>query len=206
MKKTAFFFACLVFTMGSIACFGWGAIGHELVGDIAKVYVQKPVADSVQKYLGDMSWGKAAVWMDEIRSNSNYDSLKPMHYINIEKDSVYSKTDDPNIINELEFVMNRLKHRSNLSNEEIQESLKILFHLIGDLHQPLHVGYGIDKGGNSVEVGYVDKMTNLHRVWDSEIIEHHKTFQHDIVEMSKSLTAKQIKELQKINFVSWMNQ
>ena len=47
-----------------------------------------------------------------------------------------------------------------------------LFHLIGDLHQPLHVGFGEDKGGNTFEVQFNDKGSNLHKVWDSEIIEY----------------------------------
>ncbi len=44
-------------------------------------------------------------------------------------------------------------------------------HLIGDLHQPLHIGYADDKGGNDYQVAYKGKGTNLHKVWDSEIIE-----------------------------------
>src|SRR6185295_18227430 len=69
-----------------------------------------------------------------------------------------------------------------------------------------HVGYGIDRGGNSVDVGYIDKMTNLHKVWDTEIIERDKTFKHDLVEMSKTLTGKQIKELQQTGVIVWMQE
>ncbi len=206
MKKTALIVVCFSLVFKSISCFAWGSFGHELVGDIAKVYVNKSVADSVQKYLGDITWGKAAVWMDEIRANGSYDYMKPMHYINVEKDSVYVKTDAPNIINELEIVMNKLKDRSKLSKEEINESLKILFHLIGDLHMPLHVGYGADKGGNTIEVGYIDKLTNLHRAWDTDMIEHQKTFKHELVAMSKTLTSQQIRDTQKADVIAWMNE
>ena len=204
MKKTLLLMVYLLFI--TITCNAWGSLGHQLIGDIAKIYINKSVSDSVEKYLGDMNWGKAAIWMDEIRSDGRYDYLKPMHYINVEKDSMYHKTDEPNIVNELELVMNKLKNRSNHSKEETAESLKILFHLIGDLEMPLHVGYGVDRGGNSIEVGYIDHMTNLHKVWDTELIEHYPSFKHELVLLSKTLTSAQIKDIENINVLKWMDE
>ena len=52
--------------------------------------------------------------------------------------------------------------------------LKFLVHLIGDLHQPLHVGNGTDRGGNDYKVTWFGEETNLHRVWDSHLIELQK--------------------------------
>jgi len=43
---------------------------------------------------------------------------------------------------------------------------------MGDLHQPLHVGYGSDKGGNSAQVHFGSKGTNLHGLYDYGIIEY----------------------------------
>ena len=53
----------------------------------------------------------------------------------------------------------------------IQFNLKFLIHLIGDLHQPLHVGRLEDRGGNSVKVKWFGASSNLHRVWDEGLIE-----------------------------------
>ena len=44
-------------------------------------------------------------------------------------------------------------------------------HIIGDLHQPLHVGNGKDRGGNDVKLEFFWEMSNLHRVWDSGLID-----------------------------------
>src|ERR1043166_2710223 len=115
MKKIiaiCFYFA---FSFYSISCIAWGAYGHKLVGDIAKVYVNKSASHSVQKYLGDMNWADASVWMDEIRSNHFYDYLKPMHYINVEEGKSYVKSNEDNIINELEKVIQELKNRDRKS-------------------------------------------------------------------------------------------
>jgi len=47
-----------------------------------------------------------------------------------------------------------------------------LVHLVGDLHQPLHVGNGKDRGGNNIKVKWFGEDTNLHEVWDEKLIEH----------------------------------
>ena len=74
----------------------------------------------------------------------------------------------------------------------------VLFHLCGDLLQPLHVGYGSDKGGNTYQVNYNGKGTNLHSVWDSRIIES-----QDV-----TLTSLQggSKPKVKVDFMEWMSE
>jgi hypothetical protein len=61
----------------------------------------------------------------------------------------------------------------NCASTEKQQALKFLVHLIADLHQPLHVGDTNSKGGNLIQVRFFNSGSNLHRIWDSEIIEHH---------------------------------
>ena len=77
---------------------------------------------------------------------------------------------------------------------------------MGDLHQPLHVGYGIDKGGNTIDVDFLGETTNLHRVWDSQIIEHSKNFKSELIDMSKHLTNSEIHNQQKVDVLAWMNE
>ena len=56
--------------------------------------------------------------------------------------------------------------------EERRVALRFVVDLVGDLHQPLHVGENHDKGGNDLQVRWFDRGSNLHRVWDSGIIDH----------------------------------
>ena len=48
--------------------------------------------------------------------------------------------------------------------------MKILVHLVGDLHQPMHMGHLSDLGGNNTKVKFFDRDTNLHAVWDGSIM------------------------------------
>jgi len=183
----------------------WGADGHKIVASIAKTILNKEIADSVQFYLEEISFEGASVWMDEVRSNPKYDYLKPKHYINIEKDKTYVKVETDNIVNELESVLSQLQNRKNISKAETKMALLILFHLAGDLHQPLHVGYADDKGGNTIKVTFNDKNSNLHRVWDSEIIEHEKINLAVCLEQYSKYSKNEIKKLNQVNFVEWTN-
>ena len=58
--------------------------------------------------------------------------------------------------------------------EEKRLALRFIVHIIGDLHQPLHAGDGSDRGGNDVKVNFFWQNSNLHRVWDSQMLEQRK--------------------------------
>jgi hypothetical protein len=47
-----------------------------------------------------------------------------------------------------------------------------LIHFVGDVHQPLHVGWTSDRGGNTIKCTFFGRSTELHAVWDSGIIYH----------------------------------
>ncbi|KAL7243844.1 hypothetical protein ACSBR1_016129 [Camellia fascicularis] len=55
--------------------------------------------------------------------------------------------------------------------DNLTEALMFLSHFIGDVHQPLHVGFLGDEGGNTITIRWYKRKTNLHHVWDTMIIE-----------------------------------
>lgn len=59
-----------------------------------------------------------------------------------------------------------------LSPQSHYEALKFLLHFLGDIHQPLHTE-AEDRGGNEIHVLFNKKHTNLHSIWDNEILEAH---------------------------------
>jgi hypothetical protein len=100
--------------------------------------------------------------------------------------------------------MNELKDKNKLTPDQINMDLKLLFHLIGDLHQPLHCGYRNDKGGNSVDVEFNFQTTNLHSTWDTRIIEYKLTdVQKGVLEICKKLTPADKTKYQNIDVVNW---
>ena len=76
----------------------------------------------------------------------------------------------------------------NSSKVDKSFHLKYLVHLVGDVHQPLHTGRYEDKGGNDIKLKFFGKPTNLHKVWDSDMI---NDYNMSYTELAESLTILQ---------------
>ena len=149
----------------------WGPEGHTIVARLALQIVREDVKQNVLNYLNGMPIDTAANWMDIMKSNADYDFMRPWHYVDFAKGSAYKQNNDENILNRLQITYNELLHKSTLCDAQIKTDLLVLLHLMGDLHMPLHTGYDDDLGGNKVMVQYDTMKThNLHRFWDEDII------------------------------------
>ena len=58
-----------------------------------------------------------------------------------------------------------------LSAEKEAEALKMLIHLVGDMHCPMHSGHRSDRGGNTIPVTFFGRPANLHSIWDTSLPE-----------------------------------
>jgi hypothetical protein len=156
--------------------FGWGATGHRATGLIAERYLTNKAKKRVQQILGGESLAMVSTWMDEIRSDSTYNYTTDWHWTTIPDGGRYEDVEsnpDGKIIVMIEKMAKELK-TGKLTSKQQQEYLKMLVHLVGDIHQPLHVGNPGDRGGNDVKVKWFRNDSNLHRVWDSEMIDDTK--------------------------------
>ena len=186
--------------------YAWGKKGHGIVAEVAFSLLDSNIKDSVKKYLDTMSIEYASIWMDEMRSDPKYNYMKTWHYVDFEKGQQYTETKEDNIINALNKAIDNLEHRDALSNEAIKTNLLIVFHMVGDLHMPLHVGYAEDKGGNTIQVKYINNQTNLHRVWDTEIIESENITTNDCLAKLNMFSKTEIEGFEKINVENWINE
>lgn len=198
----------LITSLTSSAKTNWGKNGHRAVGDIAAHYLHKDAKETVKRILGNESLAIASTWMDEIRANPKYDYTHDWHWVTIPGGLSYEQTEkNPNgdIIHAIQTIITDLK-KGNLSAKEEEEKLKMLIHLVGDIHMPLHVGTGKDRGGNDTKVKWFWKSSNLHRVWDSGMIDE---YQLSYTELSASInhpTQKQIKKWQNSGVPDWANE
>lgn len=200
----------IIFFLLKISSFSyaWGKIGHNIIAEITKQCLKQSIQDSVQKYLGTMTWESASTWMDDIKSNSEYDYMKTWHYINIEKGKTYDTTasDSNNIVYQLQKAILKLRNKSKLSSDEITLNLKILFHLIGDLYQPLHVGYASDRGGNNIKVTFNGQSKNLHQIWDRDIIEYKNITYENELKLYTKLSSDSISKIKNTSVTDWLTQ
>jgi hypothetical protein len=154
------------------AYFWWGQIGHRATGLIAQNLLSPEAQREIERVLEGNSLAEVSTWMDEVRSDPSFDYMGPWHYVTIPPSKTYEtaeKAEGGDVLWALDKVVGELK-AGGLSPEHEAINLKVLVHLIGDLHQPLHVGNGTDRGGNDVRLEWFGERSNLHRVWDSEMI------------------------------------
>lgn len=150
----------------------WGRVGHSITGAIADAHLTDTARAEVERVLGDLSIAEATLWMDQVRPTDAYRHTADWHWVTVPDDSTYAdahKNPNGDIIAVLERTIAALK-TDTLSAAEEREALKMVLHLVGDIHQPLHVGTGEDRGGNDVAVTYLGRETNLHRLWDTDLL------------------------------------
>ncbi|MCC5918656.1 MAG: S1/P1 nuclease [Cryomorphaceae bacterium] len=166
----------LLFVLIHQTAFPWGATGHRVTGEIAEMYLSRKAKKNLKKLFGQENLAVASTWMDEIKSAPGTRHLSPWHYVSIPDSLDYERSEknpDGDVIWAIETIIDSIK--GNVLPDSVERDLvRMLVHLIGDIHQPLHVGRAEDKGGNSVRVKWFGKASNLHRVWDSDMIEGHK--------------------------------
>lgn len=168
-QKLLYSFALI--TLFPLRLLAWGHAGHAMVAELAMSMLSDATRVKIERVLGGMSAADAGNWMDEVQSDPKYKHTAPWHYTNIEPGGTYKPAPNGDIITALNKAYIELQHPEKLTPEQVKFDVLVLFHLCGDLMQPLHVGYGSDKGGNTSQVNYNGKGTNLHHIWDSEIIE-----------------------------------
>jgi len=183
----------------------WGPTGHRTVGNIAENHLSKKAKKQINELLGGSSLAFVSTFGDEIKSDKKYNKFYSWHFVNFPFDTKYedsNKNKDGDIVSGINFCIEILKNK-NASREDKVFYLKFLVHLIGDLHQPLHVGRAEDKGGNDIKVKWHFKKSNLHRVWDSEMIESWNMSYTELADNAKNLSKEQIKSIQNGSILDW---
>ncbi|PRY04599.1 S1/P1 nuclease [Pontibacter ummariensis] len=188
--------------------FAWGQNGHRAVGLVAEQHLSKKAKREIAKILEGNSLAEVSVWMDDIRSDNAYDHTHDWHWVTIPGGMKYEQTEkNPNgdVIAKIEEAISALE-AGNLPKEQQQEYLKYLVHMVGDLHQPLHVGTGDDMGGNAVKVEWFGKPSNLHSVWDSGMIDGKNLSYTELTEFLGKPSKEQVKQLQSTSVRDWAHE
>ncbi|MBA2746931.1 MAG: S1/P1 nuclease [Flavisolibacter sp.] len=190
--------------------FAWGMYGHRIVGEIAESYLSKKAKKEIRKILGNESLAMASNWADFIKSDTSYRYLDTWHYVNFKKglncadfSAVLSVDTSVNAYTKINFLAGELK-RQTLTNETKQMYLRLLIHFVGDIHQPLHVSPEGTTGGNDIKVTWFSQASNLHRVWDSHLVEYQQLSYTEHVKAINHTTRAQRDLLQNQPLCEWL--
>lgn len=173
--------------------FAWGRAGHRLVALVATDHLTPVAAENVHALLGRDSMADVASFGDDYRSE--HPESAPWHFVDIpmgektylrERDcpaTMVGNTPDPTakwrdcVVDRIGYFVAVLKApETTVAGREF--ALKMLIHLVGDVHQPMHA-VGDARGGNSNAVMLFGSKQcgergtcNLHSAWDEGLLEH----------------------------------
>lgn len=128
----------------------WGSEGHQVIAIIAQAQLTPRAKAEVDRLLAiepGETFASISTWADEHRNPAT----APWHYINFPRgDCVYNERRD---CPDGRCVVVAIKRQvevlgSSAKDEKKLTALKYLVHFVGDVHQPLHVGFQDDRGGN----------------------------------------------------------
>ncbi len=159
----------------------WWQSGHEAICDFALRSVTPKVRADIESLL-DEPFPEACGWADEVRPDRPETS--PWHYINstpkLTSFEHHPRPTKGDILTAIELQSDRLKHSNDSAIRA--EALRWLGHLVGDLHQPMHVAFEEDWGGNRYrlalppalqeQLGEERSTVNMHAIWDGLILRH----------------------------------
>lgn len=165
--------AAPLFTLLSLSAYGWGQKGHDTVAYIAECHLSDEAKARAEQLLDGKSIVYYANWLDNASHTPEYAYSKTWHYKNIDADETFwnaRKNPKGDVVTALDEQILILADTTK-SKDERALALKIVTHLAGDIHQPMHLGHASDLGGNKWVVKYFNSPKNLHSAWDSSILE-----------------------------------
>lgn len=186
----------------------WGKNGHRATGKIAEKHLTKKTKKCIDKLLNGQSLAFVSTFADEIKSDRNFNKYYSWHYVNMDLDQTYEESEknpQGDLVTGIDKCISVLNDKSKSEEDKIFH-LKMLVHFIGDLHQPMHIGRKEDKGGNSIQVQWFGRGSNLHRVWDENMIDDFKMSYTDLADNARDLSKKQIEAIEKGSVIDWVNE
>jgi hypothetical protein len=160
--------------LGVFQASAWGPKGHDIVAYIAEQHLSRRAVRNIEAVLGDRTMVSVANWMDNASHTEEYAHTKTWHYVNVDpSEQSYNnsaKAQSGDAVTAINTIIANIASGTLTAEQECAE-LMMLIHLMGDIHCPMHAGRKSDRGGNGVAVRYFGKNTNLHSVWDSDIVE-----------------------------------
>ena len=165
--------ACACALFSSLSAGAWGQKGHDVTAYIAEQHLTPAARAVVDSLLEGKSMVYWANWLDNASHTPDYAYTKTWHYKNIDAGERYEEAQANPSGDAVTAIKSRLEVLADpdATFEDKQLALKILVHVVGDLHQPMHMGHATDLGGNRTKVKFHGRDANLHSVWDSSIPE-----------------------------------
>jgi hypothetical protein len=185
---------CLLLTLHVPPLWSWGPLGHRIIARIAEREAGSKALSRLNFYLGkDVAIEDAALWANDVQIERP--ETARWHFIHIPPSAMELDLDqqcpDGQCITAKVREFEGIARLGIRDRAEIEEAVKLLLHLAGDLHQPLHAGYAEDQGGRTIPVVLDGRTMSLFDAWDSALVERLGTDDAIAERLAQNITSEQ---------------
>lgn len=182
LRRRSLVFAAILLAVAP-ATHAWGPLGHRVVAELAQRHLGSAASAELERLLAvehTAQLADIANWPDQLQNDPAQAALwqqtRKLHYVNFRGGPGCNYV-PPRDCRDGACIVAGLARYVAILGDKAQsdaarlEALKFVVHFAGDIHQPLHAGYRDDLGGNRYQVQFEGKGSNLHRVWDSGMLQ-----------------------------------
>lgn len=170
--------ACLLGALPMRPAAAWGHLGHRVIVELATRRLDATTQQRITELLaldGKSELHDVANWADDVREGEAFRWTVPLHYINFHRgqcvlDEDAFCADGMCVSGAVRRFAGQLDDPAGTPAQRL-EALSFLIHFVADAHQPLHAGWFDDKGGNTYQVRWQGKGSNLHSIWDYDLLQ-----------------------------------
>lgn len=175
----------------SLQSWGFGRIGHDAVAYIAECNLTPVAKAEINKYLEGKSLVYYASFLDKVRLTPEYKYTSVWHGASVDADGKHKIWKNKHLA--YIGINHEMEHMENgkyleLPDSVVTSSIKILLHIVGDMHCCGHTVFEDLSQNRSFTIG--NKKYQWHKFWDGGIFEighrwHFKDYQEQLDRCSK---------------------
>jgi len=192
--------------------FAWGTTGHRVIAEIADKNIKSKTCKKIDKLLDGYPMAYWANWADFIKSDTTdvFKHTHVWHFVNapggLDKQAYIDfikSTPQENVYSEIPKLEAIIMNKQSTEDQK-RIALYFLIHLVGDAHQPMHMGREEDLGGNKISVTWFRSPTNIHSVWDTRIVENENYSYTEYADILNSISKEKKQAMQAGTLEDWM--
>lgn len=208
MRLLAVFLFAVIAAARPAPAHAWGWDGHRIVCALAWDELTPPLRAKVEGLLeakGRDAFAESCLWADDVIRWRK--ETATWHYLNVPQG--VAKVDlardcaEPNSC----AVEQIARHAARLKRPWARDDLMFTAHFVGDIHQPLHISYASDRGGNEIKGTFEGLDTNMHALWDYNMLDStHKTWVEIAADLHGRITDDQRRQWAAGTPADWANE
>jgi len=202
------FLLIVFFLLQLSSAWSWTELGHKTTVAVSEKAMSPKTLERLQDLLSTDDLTYLSTWADRAKKKDPYKHTASWHFANLNADEsyldnpMYSKGDVVRATNYCYKLLKDYVQNGQGKKSKAVDAAKFLLHFVADMHNPMHMGKPGDRGGNDIVVYWYGERTNLHFVWDGDILDAHRNAPEDLADKLVDYYGNTIKS-DKVDIIAW---